>query len=214
MATTGSEVMRAAKASAWSGHPTLCLPIGRPVAGLLRPVVTRPGALSPADVRAITEWRNRFTSAFLTEFTATEERTARWLAEAVGPDPSRILFMVDDPDGRVVGHLGLAFIDWASGYAELDALVRGTDAAPGLLTMALEALWAWAGGALGLTTLGTRVRSDNPALPFFPKVGFRERRRVPLRRHVVQGEVRWVEDASIESPEVSIVYLELERDGG
>lgn len=214
MTRTGRELMQAAKASAGAGEATLCLPVGRPAAGLLRPVATRRGGTSPEDVRAITDWRNRFVQSFLTEFVANEERTERWLVESVGPDDTRILFMVEDGDGRTVGYMGLAFIDWETGYAEADAVVRGADAPPGLLTRALETMWSWGRGDLGLTRMGVRVRSDNPAIAFFQKMGFRERSRVPLRPEQERDRRRWVEDPSLEAGEPSLVHMELEGDGG
>src|SRR6188472_3858133 len=99
------------KAAAGSGAVELCLPVGRPVACLLRPVATRPDRLSRADVACLTAWRNRFVGSFLTEFAATEARTARWLVETVGPSGGKILFMLDDPSGSTFGYMGLDFID-------------------------------------------------------------------------------------------------------
>jgi RimJ/RimL family protein N-acetyltransferase len=214
MADTGSDVLKATKAAASSPHPALSIPIGHPVVGLLRPVATRPEWIWPADVRALTEWRNRFVHAFLTEFVATEQRTARWLAESVGPDDSRILFMVEDLGGRTVGHAGLAFIDWETGSAELDAFVRGAEGPAGLLARALETIWRWGRAALGLSSLVLRVRSDNSAVAYFERRGFREIRRVPLRREQLADGARWVEDPSLTETDVSLVYMELEEDVG
>ena len=215
MPHAGRELIQAAKASAAPAQPTLCLPVGQPVVGLLRPVVTRPGATSPTDVRALTEWRNRFVEAFLTEFEAREERTERWLVESVGPDDTRILFMVEDDGGRTVGYMGLAFIEWDTGYAEADAVVRGANAPPRLMTRSLETMWSWGRGALGLTRLGVRVRSDNTAIAFYRKIGFRERGRVPLRRdRLDDGLTRLVEDPLSGAGEPSLVHMELEGDGG
>ena len=95
------------------------LPVGDPARAWLRPAGS-----DAADTARLTEWRNRFVRAFLTEFEATEERTSHWLKESVAPDETRILFMLDLPDGGTVGYLGLAFIDWESGRGEADAVVR------------------------------------------------------------------------------------------
>lgn len=214
VAHPGIEVLRAAKAAASSDGPALGLPVGRPIAGLLRPVVTRRGAVPAADVRCLTEWRNRYVDSFLSEFVATEERTERWLVESVGPDDTRILFMLDDAGGRTVGYMGLAFIDWATGYAEFDAIVRGADAPRGLVTEALRTLWAWGRGTLGLSRGGIRVRSNNPAVVFFERFGFRELRRVPLRRQAGDGGTRWREDPSGDADGLSLVHMQLEEDSG
>jgi RimJ/RimL family protein N-acetyltransferase len=210
----GRELLRAAKASASHPQPALSLPVGTPPAGLLRPVVTRQGAISEADVRALSEWRNRFVRSFQSEFVANVERTERWLVETVGSDDSRILFMVDDLDGRTVGYLGLAFIDWETGYAEADAVVRGGEAPGGLFTRALHSMWRWARAALGLSRLGVRVRSDNSAIVFYENAGFRQVRRVPLRLQQLGDERRWVEDPSVADGGLSLVYMELEEHGG
>lgn len=213
--TPGRELLRAAKASASSHRPTLCLPVGQPVTGLLRPVVTRPGAIPADDVRALTEWRNRFVNSFLTEFVATEEHTERWLVETVGPDETRILFMVEDLDGRTVGYLGLAFIDWDAESAELDHFVRGADAPAGLMSGAREAIWSWGRNALGLTKLSVRARSDNSVVEYYTtKAGGRELRRVPLRREETPNGIRWVEDPSLTNHELAVVHIELESDDG
>lgn len=204
-------LLRAAKAAASYPSPALCLPVGVPASGWLRPVVTRPGAIAPADVRALTDWRNRFRHAWLTEFVATEPRTERWLAETVGPDDSRILFMIDDLNGLAVGHMALSLIDWRRGTAEADAVVRGADAPRGFVTRALRAMWEWGKSALGLSSLGVRVRSDNTAVAFYERAGFREVRRVPLRREVSSGEVRWLEDTTLAGPDVSLVYMQLQE---
>ena len=206
----GRRLLRAVKESAVGEGAALCLPVGRPVEALLRPVATREGALNAADVRALTEWRNRFVGSFLTEFTADEGRTSRWLSEAVGPDDTRILFMVDDPAGRTVGYMGLAFIDWEARTGEADAIVKGGEAAPGVMKRSLLTLLDWARTQLELRALGVRVRSDNTALEFYRKLGFREVRRTALRRAGAAGAVQWIEDDSLPAGEPSLVHMTLD----
>jgi RimJ/RimL family protein N-acetyltransferase len=187
--------------------PTLCIPVGSPVEGTLRPVATRKDGLNVNDVRVLTEWRNRFVRAFLHEFEATERRTERWLTDMVGPDDTRILFMLDDPHGQTVGYMGLAYIDWEKLYGEADAIVRGRDVAPGLMTKAMRTLMNWASGQLGLQLLGVRVRSDNTALDFYRKFGFKEHRRVPLRVKQEIDGLKWDEDLSLSAGEISLVHM-------
>jgi len=196
------------KAAAVSRGPELCLTVGSPVQALLRPVPTAAAHLDEEDIRCLTDWRNRHVQSFLTEFTATTARTAVWLSEIVGPDDTRILFMVNDLHGRTLGYMGLGFIDWPRARGEADAVVRGSDAPRGLMSTALRTLLAWAENQLGLHAFGVRVRSDNTAVEFYRKLGFCDVRRVPLRRTVEGETVRWVEDGEAASGGISLVHME------
>jgi GNAT superfamily N-acetyltransferase len=175
-------------------------------------VSTREGRLNPADIQVLTDWRNRFVQAFLTEFQAAPERTARWLVGVVGPKENKILFMADDPEGRTWGYMGLDYIDWDRSYGEADAIVRGGEAARGTTKLALRTLLAWSKGQLGLSELGVRVRSDNTAVDFYRKVGFVEVARVPLRRVEEPGMVRWIEDASLTDAQVHLLHMSWKTD--
>lgn len=191
----------------WKANPQRTIPVGEPVEAVMRPVATTPGSINAADVRVLTEWRNRFVTSFLTEFEANDERTERWLIEVVGPDPERILFMLDDLNGRTIGYLGLAFIDWEKLTGEADAFVRGVDDMPGIMKKAALALFGWGHRELGLTTAMTaRIRWDNPSLPFFLKIST-ENRRVPLRAIEEPDMRRWVEDESLASSPAGLVYI-------
>ena len=201
--SSGKELLQRLKAS----PARLLLPVGNPVEAVLRPVAATAETINARDVQLLTRWRNRFVRSFLTEFNATEQRTERWLTEVVGPDPTRILFMLDDVGGRTIGYLGLAFIDWDKGTGEADAIVRGVEAVPGIMSRALLVLLRWAHQELGLqAALSVRVRSDNPAIHFYSKLGT-ETRRVPLRKIAEPGLTRWVEDDSIASTSTELVYI-------
>lgn len=214
MSAEGRELLKALKSTASANAPCLSIPVGTPIEAILRPVATGRERLNAADMRLLTEWRNRFVNAFLTNFEANEERTARWLTEMVGPDETRILFMVDDAATRqTVGYMGLAFINWTKKSGEADAIVRGADCAPGLMTRALLTLLEWSRVQLGLEHLGVRVRSDNTALEFYSKLGFTEERRVGLRRTEDAGMIRWVEDESLEDAGLSLVHMRLAARG-
>ena len=204
--TSGREVLRD-----WKAHPERKIPVGDPVEAFIRPVATTPGSINAADVRALTEWRNRFVTSFLTEFEANDAQTERWLIEVVGPDPERILFMLDDLNGRTIGYVGIAFIDWENLTGEADSVVRGVDDMPGIMKKAVLAMFRFAHHELGLTTAITaRIRWDNPSLPFFLKIST-ENRRVPLRATEEPGMRRWVEDESLTSSPAGLVYITFHR---
>jgi RimJ/RimL family protein N-acetyltransferase len=161
------------------------------------------------DVVLLTEWRNRFVTAFLNEFECDVARTRRWLRDFVGPDQTRILFMLDSPAGGTFGYMGLAYIDWDRSYGEADAIVRGRDVRKGLMADAIQTLLGWARGQLHLREIGVRVLSDNPALDFYKRVGFREVKRVPLRRTTVGADIRWVEDEAAAASSRHLVHMRL-----
>ena len=204
----GRQLFIALKAAAGNPGPTLSIPVGVPLRAVLRPIPSNVDWLRDDDVRDLGDWRNQFVTHFLTEFRADPARTRDWLTKVVGPSDSKILLMVDLPDGTTVGHVGLGFIDWSAGYGEADAIVRGRDAPKGVMTDALLAAMSWARSQLGLRNLGVRVRSDNPALEFYRKLGFTERVRVPLRRIDETDMVRWVEDTEMANPAVTLVHMD------
>lgn len=204
---SGRQLLAALKATAAAGKATLALPIGSPVCAVLRPIPTAPGNLDPVDLRLLSEWRNRFVKSFLTEFVANDERTGKWLSSAVHNDDGKILLMVENLQGERVGHIGLGFIDWTTGYGEADAIVRGGDSPPGLMKLALQTALKWAQEQLGLTTLGVRVRSDNTALDFYRKVGFQEIKRVPLAVTETPDMITWFEDPALKHSRASLVYM-------
>jgi RimJ/RimL family protein N-acetyltransferase len=207
---SGEVLLRALKDSTRAGVPALVLPVGAPLRAVLRPIATVPGALDPQDVRLLTVWRNRHVQRFLTEFVATDERTAAWLTGTIHANGSKLLFMLDAPDGTRLGHLGIGFIDWRRGYGEADAIVSGGASPPGLMKLALRTLLCWAREQLGLAHLAVRVRSDNPALEFYCRVGFVEMLRVPLlAEHVADGIV-WCEAPERPESPVSLVHMRYE----
>lgn len=205
----GRQLLAALKAGAAPGNVGLVIPVGKPVSAVLRVIPTRAGNHDPVDLELLSEWRNRYVKSFLTEFDAHPARTAAWLSGHVHGNDGKILFMVESLDGARLGHIGLAFIDWDSGYGEADAIVRGGDSPPGLMKLALQTTLRWARDQLGLTSLGVRVRSDNTALDFYRKVGFRETKRVPLARAEQADGIVWTEDPSLPLSEeqASLVYM-------
>lgn len=204
---TGKALLTALKHSAQAGKLSLTLPVGQPVQALLRVIPTTPGALNEQDLHLLSEWRNRYVQSFLTIFHAHPERTARWLTEFVGPNPSKILFMVEDLNGTSLGHIGLDFINWETGYGEADAIVSGGASPKGLMKLALQTALCWSRDQLGLSQLGVRVRSDNTALEFYKKTGFVEQKRIPITMRE-EGDMQvWSEDPQSSRPEPSLVHM-------
>jgi RimJ/RimL family protein N-acetyltransferase len=159
----------------------------------MRPLPAVAEQVSPGDVALLTDWRNRNREYFLTNFIATEERTHQWVVGVIGPDLSRILFMLDDAVGQTFGHVGLCNIEPAASYAELDNIVRGDGGPKGAMAATVQALCGWTREALGLRRLAVRVMADNPAVGFYERLGFRFVKDTPLRKEQeADSLLRWV----------------------
>jgi RimJ/RimL family protein N-acetyltransferase len=208
MILMGQQLLVAVKNDAGIPGKQLLLNIGGFESYSLRPVATcRRGLQSTLDISCLTNCRNHFVSSFLTEFSATEQRTAAWLCDYVHSDNSRILFMLDDPHQKPIGYMGLAYIDWAKAYGEADAVVKGDNNTPkGLMSCALLTMLGWALDELKLRTIGVRVLSDNPALQFYKRLGFEELKRVPLKKISMGEMVNWVEDTSLATSKRFLVH--------
>lgn len=206
----GQRLFAGLKSTARAGQVSLVLPLGHPVKAVIRPVATVVGHLDAEDVRLLTVWRNQYVKSFLTEFVATEERTAQWLTQFVHTNSSKMLFMVESLAGERFGHIGLGFINWNTGYGEADAIVSGGHSPKGLMKESLQTLLRWARDVLGLQTLAVRVRSDNSAVEFYRKVGFVECQRIPLIAERTPEGVNWFEDPSAAEFVASLVYMKLD----
>lgn len=176
----------------------------------LRPLQATADQISIGDVNRLTKWRNRHRQAFLSEFRATPERTLRWLTEVYGPDPTRILFMIEMADGTVFGHAGLCEIDGQRSSAEVDNIVRGEDMVPGGMGAAVAALCEWM-RSLGVRHISVRVLADNPAVSFYQELGFKRVKDVGLvRRQTGPAEFRWVAQADQSAKsQRALRYMEL-----
>lgn len=206
MSVVGKDLLRQLKHSAGAHGPQLGLKIPGYEGYFIRPVATRREFLDPVDIACLTNWRNRHVNAFLTEFSATDERTARWLSDAVHTDDSRILFMIEDERRERVGYMGIAYIDWERSYVEADAIVSSGATPKGMMSAALRTVLRWARGQLGLKVVAVRVLSDNPALTFYRKLGFEETNRIPLKRVISDALASWIEDEALITSERYLVH--------
>jgi len=77
---------------------------------------------------------------------------------------------------------------------------------------ALHTLLALGRSRLGLVELGVRVRSDNTTLQFHRKADYREIRRGPLGPVEEPGIINWVEDESLETAKLYLVYTRWQAD--
>lgn len=152
--------------------------------GYLLPVC-RFHAEDPELVALLAQWREKNASAYPTQFPVTISGTADWLRRRLLEAEDRLLFLVADARGRLVGHLGLANALDEAAQVELDNVVRGVPGvAPGIMSHAVQALLDWTVEHLRPRQIYLRVFEDNArAVEFYRRLGFVEAQRIPLRRH-------------------------------
>lgn len=206
----GKSLFLSLKSTTKGRGPSLVLPVAHSVPAFLRPIATVKGYLDNDDVGLLTDWRNRHVKSFLSEFVSTRERTSSWLTEKVHSNEGKILFMVETLDGLRLGHVGLGFIEWSTGYGEADAIVSGGASPKGLMKASLLTLMSWARNVLGLNELAVRVRSDNPALEFYRRVGFREVQRIPIHAQTMMDGIQWIELPQSTDHSVTLVHMILD----
>ncbi|MCK4340888.1 MAG: GNAT family N-acetyltransferase [Phycisphaerae bacterium] len=135
-------------------------------------------------IERLAAWREANADAFPSQFPVTLEGTARWLQRGILDHEERILFLVLDRHGHMIGHVGMC--DFLNERAEMEAenIVRGVgEGAPGLMSRALRALLDW-GRSLGGRRIHLRVFHDNEhAIEFYRRLGFRDVGVQPLRKH-------------------------------
>jgi RimJ/RimL family protein N-acetyltransferase len=129
-------------------------------------------AAGPQDAPTLSDWRYANRRWFFSEFPHDPKSTEAWV-EAIRDDPDRLLLMVRAED-QPIGVVGLRRIDLGRGEAELDNVLRGraTPTHPGLMSLAVSSLVAWAVDELGIGRFYLQVFHDNPARAFYRRLGF------------------------------------------
>ena len=178
--------------------------------GVLRPIDEALCKL-PEVVEKLTRWRSVFMQYFLTQFPASEERTSTWLEKVVIPSDDRVLFLICDDVGRLVGNFGVCNIK--PHEAELDNLIRGErGGAPGLIFFAEIAMLRWLYFGLGVKSVTGHVFSNNSrTINLHSKVGFSERQRFDLSRIQEGEDVRYLVNSS-DGELVDFHYIQIAMD--
>ena len=138
-------------------------------------------------VNSLAQWRVE-NSQWFDIFPVTFEGTKKWLKDQVVDKRDRLLFLIEDMKGVLVGHMGLY-------RGEADNFIRGRkDILHGGMTAALTTMLDWAKNDLGLDELYLRVFSENTkAKKLYSRCGFSEVRDIPLKKTVNEEAIRWVE---------------------
>lgn len=146
-------------------------------------------------INLLTDWRNKNVNIYPSRFNATPERTLKWMRDRLLSADDRMLFLVHDRLGHLIGHLGLANcfseLSMNKSVAEIDNVVRGdANKQPGLMSVALKTLVEWAQEKLLADKVFLRVMADNDhAIQFYRKNGFSESGRIPLYSETNGNEV-------------------------
>lgn len=140
-------------------------------------------------IAQLAKWRDENASFFPSQFLVTHEGTSLWLKRNLLDIEDRILFIVCDREGQLVGHLGYANCLNVACEMEIDNVVRGAKSVqPGLMSQAMRTLLLWARESFEPKAIYLRVMSHNDhAIAFYRKLGFHDERLLPLRRREENG---------------------------
>lgn len=142
-------------------------------------------------ISQLAQWRMDNNALYPSQCQITIEGTKQWLRNSLLNVEDRILFLVLDPYGNRIGHIGFANGINEKYELELDNVVRGIQGShPGIMSNAVKALLDWAKDTLGCRSFYLRTFSDNiKAIGFYNKLGFENDELVSLRRHEVGDSV-------------------------
>lgn len=138
-------------------------------------------------------WRDRHQYAYPTRFNPSAEGTATWLKKAVIENDNRILFWILDANLVRVGHLGLIY-NTENKLFEVDNVLRGSAASPGLITLAMKSLENWAEIEFSAEVLQLKVLKSNArAVSFYESLGYKTVNEIPLVELFDDGITKLIE---------------------
>ena len=162
-----------------------------------------------ALIADLTRWRNENVTAYPSRFVATPVSTKAWLRDRVLAAPDRMLFLVVNKFGRIVGHLGFASAINDDCSLEMDNIVRGIKTGDaGIMTNAMVTLMDWAEEKLGPREIYLRVFEENThAIAFYEKLGFVRDRLLPLTKHLDGPNVNYKPTTASEKADTHFVRM-------
>ena len=168
--------------------------------------------ITPNLIDDLTQWRNTNRQFFATQFNATAERTLSWIYTTIIPDPTRLLFMIDAPDGTHVGHLGVTSLNTT--HPELDNMIRGRSAGdPRIMYWAEVALVHWLFKQPHVLSVRLKVFSHNwIPISIHRSIGFTDLSLQRLVRRDVGGEIHLVPASDpVDASDCSYLEMNVER---
>jgi perosamine synthetase len=146
-------------------------------------------------LQKLTEWRNTNVGVYPSQFVANLESTKAWLRNRLLAVPDRMLFLVTNNQGHVVGHIGFNGCLNDDFLFEVDNVIRGdNEKDKGIFACAMNALIEWARKTLNVGGFFLRVMDDNPhAIAFYARNGFVEEALIPLVKEENNGQITYRE---------------------
>jgi perosamine synthetase len=160
-------------------------------------------------LQKLTDWRNTNVGVYPSQFVASIESTKTWLKDRLLGVPDRMLFLVTNNQGHVVGHIGFNGCLNDDFLFEVDNVIRGeTESEKGIFSHAMKALAEWARKTLNVGGFFLRVMDDNPhAIAFYARNGFVEEGRIPLVKEENNGQINYREAKQGESKTKDFVRM-------
>lgn len=154
------------------------------------------------------KWRRNSQWYFPSQFKVTIPGTRIWAKKSLIDKEDRILFLIKDMQGKLIGHIGLYSFDFKNETCEIDNVVRGEKGTPGIMTSALNALINWTFENLRIKDLYLRVFSDNQkAISLYERCNFSHENLIPLKKRVENSTVFWEETFEDSIPEKSFLKM-------
>jgi len=141
----------------------------------------------------IGRWRKKNEMWFASQFDVTVERTTKWFKERLIDAPDRLLFIIR-VGNDYIGHIGLFRFDFETRTCEIDNIIRGEPAYPGIMNDAIRNMMNWGKTALGLKSYTVKTFLDNAkAVRLYEKLGFKEVLKIPMIQMEGKDGLEWVE---------------------
>ena len=160
-------------------------------------------------IKNLTVWRNTNVDVYPTQFIATEQSTKAWVLDRLLVVDDRILFLVCDIKGKVLGHIGFNGCHDSELRFEIDNVSKGNDQSEeGLFSDAIVVLMEWARKTINVDSFILKVMdSDQKAIDFYEKNEFIEQKRLPLTKVIQGGSVNYVDAKPGEVPERHFIQM-------
>lgn len=162
------------------------------------------------EINSLAIWRQKHNWWFPAQFKVTIEGTKKWVENQVIQNPDRLLFMLEDPSGKIIGHLGLYRFNFSERSCEVDNIIRGEDLIPGVMTEALKTLIVWSTLTLKIKKFYLKVYADNErAIALYKRCGFKKLKKIPMKKIVENEVVSWEENPKMKEKEIERFHLQM-----